>query len=75
MSKGISQARIERLKNKKLRKKAKEMMLKQYPKLMADLETRRKTFEAIDNANVAVDSNGKVQILYEQDNNNLNNLK
>ena len=75
MSKGISQARIERLKNKKLRKKAKEMMLKQYPKLMADPETRRKTFEAIDNANVAVDSNGKVQILYEQDNNNLNNLK
>lgn len=75
MSKGISQARIERLKNKKLRKKAKEMMLKQYSKLMADPETRRKTFEAIDNANVAVDSNGKVQILYEQDNNNLNNLK
>jgi hypothetical protein len=74
MSKRISEARIERLKNKKLRLKAKKMILKEYPKLMEDEEMRKKTFAAIDNANIAVDSNGKLQILYEQ-NNELNNLK
>lgn len=74
MSKSISQARIERLKNKKLRLKAKKMILKEYPKLMEDEEMRKKTFAAIDNANIAVDSKGKLQILYEQ-NNELNGLK
>jgi hypothetical protein len=61
-------------KSEKLREKAKRMMLKDYPKLMEDLEMRKKTFEAIDNANVAVDSNGEMKILYEQ-NNDLNSLK
>jgi len=74
MSKRISEARIQRLKNKKLREKAKLMVLKEYPKLKEDAELRKKTFEAIDNANIAVDSNGKLQILYEQDNNDLNKL-
>ena len=48
-------------------------MLKKYPKLMADPETRRKTFEAIDNANIAIDSQGNMQIIYEQ-NNDLKNI-
>ena len=74
MSKGISQARIMRKKSEKYRKKAKLEMLKKYPKLMADPETRRKTFEAIDNANIAIDSQGNMQIIYEQ-NNELKNLK
>ena len=74
MSKSISQARILRLKSAKLRKKAKQEMLKNYPKLMEDLEMRKKTFEAIDNANIAVDANGELHIIYEQ-NNNLENLK
>jgi hypothetical protein len=74
MSKRISEARIQRLKNKKLREKAKLMVLKEYPKLKEDEELRKKTFEAIDNANVAVDSSGKIQILFEQDNNDLNKL-
>ena len=74
MSKRISEARIQRLKNKKLREKAKLMVLKEYPKLKEDAELRKKTFDAIDNANIAVDSNGKLQILYEQDNNDLNKL-
>ena len=74
MSKRISEARIQRLKNKKLREKAKLMVLKEYPKLREDAELRKKTFEAIDNANIAVDSSGKLQILYEQDNNDLNKL-
>jgi hypothetical protein len=50
------------------------MMLKEYPKLKEDAELKRKTFEAIDNANVAVDDKGKIQILFEQDNNDLNKL-
>ena len=74
MSKRISEARIQRLKDKKLREKAKLMMLKEYPKLKEDVELKRKTFEAIDNANVAVDDKGKIQILFEQDNNDLTKL-
>ena len=46
-----------------------------YPKLMEDLEMRRKTFEAVDNANIAVDNKGKIQIMYEQNNDDLKNLK
>lgn len=70
-----SQARILRRKNERLREKAKRMILKEYPKLMEDEEMRKKTFAAVDNANVAVDNNGKLQIMYEQDNNDLNKLK
>ena len=69
-----SAARLLRRKNERLRLKAKKMILKQYPKLMEDEEMRKKTFDAVDNANVAVDSNGEMQIIYEP-NNELNNLK
>ncbi len=69
-----SYARQMRRKSEKLRLKAKQMMLKEYPKLMEDEEMRKKTFAAIDNANVAVDSNGQLQIIYEP-NNDLKNLK
>jgi hypothetical protein len=69
-----SYARQMRRKSEKLRLKAKQMMLKEYPKLMEDEEMRKKTFAAIDNANVAVDSNGELQIIYEP-NNELENLK
>jgi hypothetical protein len=41
---------------------------------MEDEEMRKKTFAAIDNANVAVDANGELQIIYEP-NNDLKNLK
>lgn len=73
-SKRISEARIQRLKNKKLREKAKLMVLKEYPKLKEDAELRKRTFDAIDNANIAVDSNGKIQILYENDLTNLEKM-
>ena len=69
-----SYARQMRRKSEKLRLKAKQMMLKEYPKLMEDEEMRKKTFAAIDTANVAVDSNGQLQIVYEP-NNELKNLK
>lgn len=69
-----SYARMMRRKGERLRQKAKRMMLKEYPKLMEDEEMRKKTFAAIDNANIAVDSNGELQIIYEP-NNELNNLK
>lgn len=69
-----SYARVMKKKSEKLREKAKRMMLKDYPKLMEDEEMRKKTFAAIDNANVAVDSNGEMKIIYEP-NNELNNLK
>ena len=68
MSKRISEARIQRLKNKKLRAKAKLMVLKEYPHLREDEELRKKTFEAIDNANVAVDNNGELHLMYENNN-------
>ena len=74
MSKRISEARIQRLKDKKLRAKAKLMVLKEYPKLKENEELRKKTFEAIDKANVAIDGKGKIQILFEQDNNDLTKL-
>lgn len=70
-----SEARRLRRKNAKLRDKAKLMILKDYPKLMEDPEMRRKTFEAVDNANIAVDNKGKIQIMYEQNNDDLKNLK
>lgn len=69
-----SYARVMNKKSEKLREKAKRMMLKDYPKLMEDEEMRKKTFAAIDNANIAVDSNGEMKIIYEP-NNELNNLK
>lgn len=70
-----SEARRLRRKNAKLRDKAKLMILKEYPKLMEDPEMRRKTFEAVDNANIAVDNKGQIQIMYEQNNDDLKNLK
>jgi hypothetical protein len=73
MSKRISEARIQRLKNKKLREKAKLMVLKEYPKLKEDSELRKKTFDAIDRANVAV-VDGKMKIIYENDLDNLEKL-
>ena len=63
-----SASRLYRKKSERLREKAKRMMLKDYPKLMEDPEMRKKTFEAIDNANVAVDSNGELQLMYENNN-------
>ena len=42
---------------------------------MENEEERRKAFELIDNANVAVDSNGNVQIVYQNmENKSLINL-
>lgn len=69
-----SYGRVMKKKSEKLREKAKRMVLKEYPKLMEDEEMRKKTFAAIDNANVAVDANGELQIIYEP-NNELENLK
>ena len=69
-----SYGRVMKKKSEKLREKAKRMVLKEYPKLMEDEEMRKKTFAAIDNANVAVDANGELQIIYES-NNDLKNLK
>ena len=69
-----SYGRVMKKKSEKLREKAKRMVLKEYPKLMEDEEMRKKTFAAIDNANVAVDANGELQIIYEP-NNDLTNLK
>lgn len=69
-----SYGRVMKKKSEKLREKAKRMILKEYPKLMEDEEMRKKTFAAIDNANVAVDANGELQIIYEP-NNDLKNLK
>ncbi len=66
--------RIMNKKSNKLREKAKRMVLKEYPKLMEDEEMRKKTFAAIDNANVAVDANGELQIIYEP-NDDFKNLK
>jgi len=60
-----SYARVMKKKGEKLRIKAKRELLKEYPKLMENEEERRKAFELIDNANVAVDSNGEVQIVYQ----------
>jgi signal transduction protein with GAF and PtsI domain len=68
-----SYARQMRRKSDKLRQKAKLEMLRDYPKLMADPEQKKKIFEMIDNANVAVDSTGKIQIMYDK-NNDLKNI-
>ncbi len=50
------------------------MVLKEYPHLRENEEHRKKTFEAIDKANVAIDAKGKIQILFEQENNDLTKL-
>ena len=68
-----SYARQMRRKSEKLRQKAKLEMLKDYPKLMEDPEQRKKIFEMIDNASVAVDSTGNIQIMYDK-NNDLKNI-
>jgi signal transduction protein with GAF and PtsI domain len=71
-----SASRLYKKKSEKLREKAKRMMLKDYPKLMEDPEQRKKIFEMIDNAEVALDAMGNVQIFYDnQENKNLINLK
>ena len=68
-----SASRLLRKKSEKLRLKAKRELLKEYPKLMENPEERKKAFDLIDNANVAVDSNGNVQIMYDK-NKDLNSL-
>lgn len=65
-----SEARRLRRKSMKLREKAKRELLRDYPKLMENEEERKKAFELIDNANVAVDSKGNVQIVYQNMENN-----
>jgi hypothetical protein len=69
-----SGARLFRKKSEKIREKAKRIMLKDYPKLMEDPEMKRKTFAAIDNANVTVDDKGEIHLMYEP-NDELKNLK
>ena len=60
-----SYARVMKKKSEKLRAKAKRELLKDYPKLMENEEERRKAFELIDNANVAVDDKGELHIVYQ----------
>ena len=62
-----SYARIMKKKGEKLRLKAKKELLKEYPKLMEDETERRKAFELIDNAGIAVDSQGNMQIVYQNE--------
>jgi hypothetical protein len=61
-------------KSEKLRLKAKKELLKEYPKLMEDENERRKAFELIDNAGIAVDSQGNMQIVYQNENKENKNL-
>ena len=69
-----SYARIMKKKGEKLRLKAKKELLKEYPKLMEDEVERRKAFELIDNAGIAVDSQGNMQIVYQNENKENKNL-
>lgn len=69
-----SYSRVMKKKSEKLRAKAKMELLKEYPKLMENEEERKKAFDLIDNANVAVDNTGKMQIIYNNKNNDLKNL-
>lgn len=68
-----SASRLLRKKSEKLRAKAKRELLKEYPKLMESEEERKKAFDLIDNASVAVDRNGKLQIIHQK-NNDLKNI-
>jgi signal transduction protein with GAF and PtsI domain len=68
-----SYGRMMRKKSEKLRQKAKLEMLRDYPHLMTDPEQKKKIFDMIDNAEVAVDSQGKIQIMYDK-NNELKNI-
>jgi signal transduction protein with GAF and PtsI domain len=75
MGKRISEARIMRKKAEKLKLKAKKEILRDYPKLMEDPEQRKKVFELIDNASVAVDNTGNIRIIYQNmENKDLINL-
>ena len=69
-----SYARVMKKKSEKLRLKAKKDLLKEYPKLMEDEAERKKTFELIDNAGIAVDSQGNMQIVYQNENKENKNL-
>ena len=68
-----SASRLLRKKSEKLRAKAKRELLQEYPKLMENPEERKKAFALIDNANVAVDNNGNVKVMYDK-NKDLNSL-
>ena len=68
-----SQSRLFRKKSEKLRAKAKRELLKEYPKLFENPEEKKKAFDLIDNANVAVDERGNVKLLYNK-NKELNSL-
>jgi hypothetical protein len=64
-----SYARVMKKKSDKMRLKAKQELLKEYPKLMENEEERNKAFKLIDEANVAVDSKGNVQLIYQNNEN------
>ena len=68
-----SAGRVFRKKSEKLRAKAKRELLKEYPKLFENPEEKKKAFDIIDNANVAVDESGNVKLLYDK-NKELNSL-
>ena len=68
-----SAGRIFRKKSEKLRAKAKMELLRDYPKLFENPEEKKKAFDLIDNANVAVDERGNVKLLYDK-NKELNSL-
>ena len=64
-----SASRVIKKKSEKLRLKAKQELLKEYPKLMENEEERRKAFELIDNAGVVINERGNVQIVYQNNEN------
>lgn len=68
-----SAGRIFRKKSEKLRAKAKRELLRDYPKLFENPDDKKKAFDLIDNANVAVDEKGNVKLLYDK-NKDLNSL-
>ena len=68
-----SASRLLRKKSEKLRAKAKRELLKEYPNLFENPDERKKAFDLIDNANVAVDERGNVKLLYDK-NKELNSL-
>lgn len=67
-----SYARVMKKKSEKLRLKAKRELLKEYPKLMENEEEKRKAFQLIDNAGVAIDEKGNVQLIYQNTEENEN---
>lgn len=66
-SKRISEARIMRIKSKKMRKEAFKDIARKHPELVENVEKRKELWNTVQNIDFAVDGFGNLRMFYEDE--------